>query len=502
MDFITELMSAFWSLFTLENLGFIILGTFIGVIVGALPGFASGNALAIMLPMTVMFEPAAALIFMSALYMGSAYGGSITAILINTPGTPDATVTALDGYPMSQKGMADQAMGVSLGASCLGGLLSVVMVVLVIQPMSRLTMAFGPYEMFAVGIFGLSIIAVILGGDPLKGLASGLLGMLFAAMGADPAKGMPRLTFGIIQLYDTMEFVPAVIGMFAFSEFMFMMNNKQVASELMESKKIGNFKNILQGVMMVIKRPLAVLRASLIGFVVGVIPGMGMTVATFASYGIAKNTDKHPERFGTGVPEGLIAAEGCNNAVVSGSLVPTFALGIPGSSTTAVMMAALMLHGIVPGPELMKQYGFEVYQVFGCLFLAIIIMFAIGFFLAKWLSKITMIPNNLLIPIVCVLIVLGAYACRQVFFDVILMLFFGLLAYMMRKQGYPPVPLLLGLIIGPTVESNMMRVLKMCRGDYWTIFTASPICIVIWLAVLASLSLPFILNMKKAKKNK
>ena len=498
MSFYQQLSSAFLSLFCWEYLSLILLGTFIGVMVGALPGFASGNALAIMLPMTVVFEPASALIFMSALYMGSAYGGSITAILINTPGTPDATVTAIDGFPMAQKGLADQAMGVSLGASALGGLLSIAMVVMVIQPMAKLTMAFGPYELFAVGVFGLSIIAVILGGDPLKGLASALLGMLFAAMGADPARGTPRLTFGFIQLYDTIPFVPAVIGLFAFTEFMFMMNSSQVVADKLNSMNVGKIRNVWQGTVMALKHPFAVLRAALIGFVVGVIPGMGMTVATFASYGIAKNTDKHPERFGTGVPEGIIAAEGCNNAVVSGSLVPTFALGIPGSSTTAVMMAALMLHGVVPGPELMSKYGFTVYQVFGCLFLAVLVMFLIGLFLAKWLSKVTIIPNNILIPVICVLITLGAFACRQVYFDIGLMLFFGILGYVMRKQGYPAVPMLLGLIIGPTVESNMMRVLKLCRGNYLKIFTSSPICIVLWTAVLLSLSLPFLMKRKKA----
>ncbi len=461
MELLQQLASAFLSLFSWQYLGLILLGTFVGVIVGALPGFASGNALAIMLPMTVVFEPAAALIFMSSLYMGSAYGGSITAILINTPGTPDATVTAIDGYPMARRGMADEAMGISLGASCLGGLLSILMVVLIIQPMSKFTLAFGPYEMFAVGIFGLSIIAVILGGDTVKGLAAAVLGMLFASMGADPAKGMARLTFGFIQLYDTIPFVPAVIGLFAFSEFMFMVDKEQVATDKLRAMDVGKVKNVWRGVVTAIKKPLAVLRASVIGFVVGVIPGMGMAVATFASYGIAKNTSKHPEDFGTGIPEGVIAAEGCNNAVVSGSLVPTFALGIPGSSTTAVMMAALMLHGVVPGPELMRNYGFTVYQVFGCLLLAVVIMFLIGLFLAKWLSKITIIPNNILVPIISVLIFLGAFACRQVFFDIGLMFFFGILGYAMRKQGYPTVPLLLGLIIGPTVESNMMRVLRM-----------------------------------------
>lgn len=476
MDF-SAVLSALENILTPVNLMLIVAGTMIGIVAGALPGFAASNACAIMLPVTLTMTPAGALIFFSSIYIGAMYGGSIPAILVNTPGTPGASATVLDGYPMAQQGYPDKALGISLMASCVGTLISTIILIFVIDPVAEIAFKFGPPEMFVIAMFGLSIISSVVGKEVKKGLLSGFLGLLIAAMVADPARSIPRLTFGFLELYDTVPFVPAVIGLFAVSELFFMMKKKQIATG--NTDNIGNIEQIIEGIKLVLKNPFATIKASLLGTLIGAIPGTGSAVATFVSYAEIKRSSKHPEEFGKGSPEGIIASEAANNGVTGGAFIPMLTLGVPGSSTMAIMMAALLLHGVRPGPELMTQHTSLAYIVMISLFFAAVAMVVLGMLLGKYFAKVVLVPTNILIPVVLSLCVIGSFAYRSAVFDAYLILIFGVLGYFMKRHEYPAIPLVLGLILGPLAETNLYRSLQMSGGDISILFNR-PITIFLW----------------------
>ncbi len=466
------------------NLVLVFLGAFIGIVAGALPGFSASNACAIMLPVTLSMTAEGALIFFSSIYIGAMYGGSIPAILVNTPGTPGASATVLDGYPMAIKGYPDRALGISLMASFAGTLISTVILLFVINPIAEVAFKFGPPEMFAVSMFGLSIISSVVGKEVKKGLLSGFLGLLIAAMVADPARSIPRLTFGFLELYDTVPFVPAVIGLFAMSEMFFMMKKDKIASG--NTENIGNVSEIISGMKEVVARPLATLKASLIGTLIGAIPGTGSAVATFVSYAEVKRSSKHPEEFGQGAPEGIIASEAANNGVTGGAFIPMLTLGVPGSSTMAIMMAALLLHGVRPGPELMTQHTSLAYIVMLSLFFAAMAMLVLGGLLGKYFAKVVLIPTTVLIPVVLSLCIIGAFAYRNAMFDGYLIIIFGVLGYFMKRHDYPAIPLVLGLILGPLAETSLYRSLQMSGGKIDILFNR-PITIVLWIIIFLTI---------------
>jgi putative tricarboxylic transport membrane protein len=487
---IENITSAFISLFSPEMLFLMFCGMVIGIIAGALPGFSSTNACAVMIPVTLLMSPAGALVFFASVYNGAQYGGSIPAILVNTPGTPGAGATTLDGFPMARAGFPDRALGISLMASCIGAMLSSVIVLLAINPIARFAFKFGPPEMFVIAILGLSIIASVIGADIKKGLLSGMLGLLIAAMVADPSSGIPRLTFGFLELYDTVPFVPAVIGLFAVTELFYLAGKERIA-DTEDTSKIGNFGEILKGMKIALQKPAVTIKSSLIGLFIGAIPGAGTTIATFVSYGEAKKSSKEPEKFGTGIPEGIIASEAANNGVTSGALIPMLVLGVPGSGTTAIMLAALMLHGIRPGPELMMNFAPMAYMVLLSLAFTGIIMLLLGLLLGKYFAKVVLVPNNILVPIILVLCIIGAFAYRNAFFDTYLLLVFGVLGLFMRLGEYPFIPMILGIILGPMAEANLYRSLQMSGGDVSILFFR-PITLVLWAIVFLSIFRPFI----------
>lgn len=467
-------------LLTPENLLLIIIGVCIGMVAGSIPGFTGTNTVAIALPFTLPMTPEIALVFMSSLYVGANYGGAIPAILINTPGTSGATATVLDAYPMSQKGQAANALGISILASVIGGFSAAVVLLVLLGPIGDLAFLFTNREIFVLALFGLAAVAATLGDNLRKGLIAGFLGLLIALMPVDPTTGQRRLDFGFFALYDEVPFIPIVVGLFAISELFLLIKREAISQET--DIDISSYTEVIEGCKYVLSRPFQTGRAVVVGTLVGAMPGSGATLANFLSWAIAKTSSKNPDRFGKGNPDGVIASEASNNAVTAGALVPTLALGIPGSGTTAVMLAALLLHGVVPGPELMTEFELEAHVIMVSLLFANIILLIFAFWISKYLVRVITLPASLLVPSILALTVIGTYAVRGLVFDIWLMVLFGVIGFIMRKNNYPLVPLLLGVILGPIAEGAFLRSMLISSDDP-TVFIAGPITKILWVCI-------------------
>ena len=493
------IMGGFKTLFTLQNLLILFIGVFIGVLAGSIPGLSSSNTTAILLPLTLGMSTAGAMVFIGSIYVGCQYGGSIPAILFKTPGTTGAGATTIDGFPLAQKGKATFALGISLTASSIGGIIAALISLFVIKPSAQIALKFGPAEIFLLALVGIAVIVTASEKDIAKGLLAGLMGMLMAIMSADPSLGRPRLTFGFIELYNTIPLIPALVGLFAFPSMISLVGEKMISKEY--SKDVGNTKQIFEGLKATFKHFGCVLRSALIGLFVGILPGAGIDVASFLSYGQAKIFSKHPEEFGNGAVEGVIASEASNNAVCGGALVPSIALGIPGSSTMAIMLAALTLQGINPGPQVLRMYSGEVYSLFVAVLLANVILFPIGLYYTKAVSKLTITNMAYLIPGIFTISMIGCLATRGFTFDIYLFLIFGILGYIMIENGYPIVPFILGLVMGSVAEENFVVAFRLSKGSF-KIFFQNGICIALWIIIILTLVLPKVLSVIRSRKTK
>ena len=467
-------------LLTPENLLLIAVAVCVGMVAGSIPGFTGTNTVAIALPFTLPMTPEIALVFLSGLYVGANYGGAIPAILINTPGTAGATCTVLDAYPMSQKGQAANALGISILASVIGGLSAAIALLLLLDPIGDVAFLFTNREIFVLALFGLAAVGATLGDNVRKGLIAGLLGLAIALMPADPTTAQRRLDFGYFALYDQVPFIPIVVGLFAISELFLLIKREAISTDT--DIDISSYDQIIEGFKYVLSKPFQTARAATIGMFVGAMPGSGATLANFLSWATAQSMSPHPDRFGKGNPEGVIASEASNNAVTAGALIPTLALGIPGSGTTAVMLAALLLHGVTPGPELMIDFELEAHVIMVSLLFANVILLLFAFWISKYLVRVITLPASLLVPSILVLTVIGTYAVRNLMFDVWLMLLFGVVGFIMRKNDYPLVPLLLGVILGPIAEGAFLRSMLVSGGDP-AVFFAGPITKVLWVLI-------------------
>jgi putative tricarboxylic transport membrane protein len=459
----------------------VVIGVTVGFVVGALPGFGSANAAAIALPFTIGLPLEQALTLFVAVYAGSQYGGAIPAILVNVPGEPGAAATAIEGYPLAKQGKAQHAISVARMSSALGGLGGMVVVLAVIGPMAQLALKFGSREMFLVALLGLTMIVTVVRGDPRKAAVSALLGLLIAAMSANVVTGQSRLTFGFLQLQDGVPFIAALMGLFAFTQMFLIAGDRSlenagaqappqttaVAQVRRRSRPLRALQHLgresLGGMSTVFRYPVTIVRSVFIGLVFGIIPGGGAAVANFLSYGLARRRSKTPELYGKGAAEGIVAAEVADNAVAGGTLIPTMILGVPGTGTAAVMLAALVLHGVQIGPDVMRTEGVAVYAtLFGLLFASLMIL-PLGVILATPLTLITKAKPAYLVPIIIVLSLAGTYADRNSLFDVGIALAFGVLGLVMRQTGYPVIPMIMALILGPLAEENFLRSLSL--GD-------------------------------------
>lgn len=473
----------------------IIIGLLIGISIGSLPGLTSTMGVALILPVTFGMEAVSGILLLVGVYFGSVYGGSLTAILINTPGTPASAATALDGFALAKRGLANKALTVSTIASTIGGLLSVIVLILVAPQLANFALKFSAPESFALALFGLSIVSSISGKSMSKGLIAGLIGLLIATIGLDPIGGFPRFTFDSMDLMTGVNFIPVMIGLFAASEAFHSMENlfssRQVAMKVEKIKlKWQEFKMLI-GTM---------LRSSGIGTFIGMIPGAGADISAFVAYNEAKRFSKNKEEFGKGALEGVAAPEAANNSVTGGAMIPLLTLGIPGDAVTAVLLGALMVQGLQPGPMLFETNGPIVYTLFVGMLLANVFMLFIGLAGIRLFTNVLLIPKAVLIPMIIVLCVVGSYSLGNNYFDVVVMFVAGVIGYFLKKFEFPASPIILGLILGPMMESNFRRSLVMSEGDI-SIFFTRPITVVLLTIAIITLFTPIFKAVLQNKRN-
>ncbi|HSN19450.1 MAG TPA: tripartite tricarboxylate transporter permease [Usitatibacter sp.] len=464
------------------------LGTLAGVIGGALPGVTITMTIIVALPFTFGLDPLQGLAAMAGLYVGGSAGGLVTAVLLGIPGTPSAIATTFDGHPMAKNGEPGRAIWLGIWASFFGGLLGGVFLIYTTKPLAEFALAFGPWEYFSLFVLALSMVAGLVEASLLKGLLSGLLGLVVTVLGNDPMLGAPRLTFGIEFLEGGIPFLPVLIGVFAFAQIM--SDVEKHGRESAAAKAIDAAAKLTVSQLKVLKdilgRPFLLLWSAIVGVWIGVLPAIGGSAANIMSYDQAKKFSKRPEKFGTGIPEGIIASEAANNANVGGSLVTIMAFGIPGDAVTAVMLGALTVHGIQSGPLFISQHPDLAYGIFAAYILAHPIMVLILGVGARWALRIVTIPKSVLFPIVLVLCVIGAFAIDNSMSTVYVLLVFGVVGYLMVKAGLPLAPFILGVILGDQIEINLVRSI-MTDPNPW-LFVTRPISGGLLLAAVASVA--------------
>ncbi|MDA7984016.1 MAG: tripartite tricarboxylate transporter permease [Alphaproteobacteria bacterium] len=463
-----------------ETLLLICAGTVAGVLVGALPGLSSSMAVALLLPFSIYLEPIPAIAMLAALYCAGTFGGSITAILINAPGAPPAAATALDGYPLAKAGKAGQALGMAAASSVVGGIFSLFVLILAAPTLARLAYKFGPPEYFALTVFGLSMLASISGNSAVKNLIGGAFGVLIATVGVDLTTGVERFTFGIPELYEGISFIPVLIGLFAMAELLKQAGHADLALErfsvrAMKLPSLADFRRVWK----------TILRSSGIGTFIGVLPAEGATVAAMVGYNEARRWSRNKDNFGKGELEGVAGPETANNAATGGAMVPTLALGIPGSATAAVILGGLQIHGLRPGPYLFESQPTLLYAIFFAMLIANFVFLAFGLAGARYFSRISLIPRQFLWPAVFCLCVIGAYGVGQSLADVYIMLVAGLIGYFLNRSGFSPAPIIMGIVLGSLMENSLAQSMILFDQDAWRFFTR-PIAVFFFL--LATLS--------------
>lgn len=459
-------------------------GTVLGIVVGALPGISGSTTTALLLPLTIAMTPAGALAFLGSIYCAANFGGSITAILINSPGDPSASATAFDGYPMAARGEAGKALGISAISSAIGGVVSVVVLILTAPLLARMAYQFGPPEYFALAVFGLSMVAAIGCDSPVKNLFAACLGVLLATVGLDLTTGIERFTFGIYALSDGIEFVPVLVGLFAMAELFEQASQSRRAPEFVRLKAVK-----LPTVADFRKCAKAIWLSSGIGTFIGALPALGATAAALICYNETKRWSKHKHEFGKGAIEGIAGPEAANNAAVGGAMIPTLALGIPGSTSTAIILAGLIVQGVRPGPHLFQEQPTLLYVVFAAMLAANLLYLVLGLGAAKLFARIALVPPAYLWPAVFILSVVGAYAPNQSIVDVWVMLVFGVVGFVFRRHGFSPAPLVMGLVLGKMVEETLKQSLLIFDHN-WLLFLSRPIVVVLFLVTAAGLLAP------------
>lgn len=455
--------------------------TLLGITIGILPGLTATMGVALLVTFTYPMQPDQAILTLLCVYLGAIYGGSRTAILLNIPGTPASAATTLDGYPLAQQGKAGLAMGLATTSSALGTLVGVIFLALVAPVLGEAALGFGSYEFFWLGLFGVLISGQMTGSDsPLKGYIAGILGLLVAMIGMESLHAYQRFTFGITALGGGVDIIPAMVGAFGLAEILGVMKRRaesRVASA--DDRVVPTFREVFQYWRTII-------RSGIIGTFVGIIPGVGEDVGAWSSYAAARRFSKNPELFGKGSQEGLIAAETGDNAVIPGAMIPTLTLAIPGSAASAVLIAAMFIHGIRPGPMLMVENPGFLYQVVAMLLLATVAVLIYGLTLTRLFIKVLLVPRERLMGVVYVLCVVGSFAITQRMFDIYVMLAFGIIGFILREMKYPMAPLVLGIILGDLVDINLRRGLLLSDGDPAPFFTR-PISAVIFLLILSTI---------------
>jgi putative tricarboxylic transport membrane protein len=475
-------------LFGAHMLTLLLAGFFLGFVVGAIPGFNDANVMAILLPFSLLLAPEVAVVSMAAIYSGAQAAGSIPAILMNIPGTPGNAATTLEGYALSRQGRSGFALGISLGSSTVGAILGASLALVFAPVLGMFALRFGPAEMFMVGVLGITVVSTLAADNMARGLLIASFGVLVSFIGADSMAGFPRGTYGVPYLYDGMPLIPVLLGLFGFSELLFLIQRRTIAGT--DEIAPSGYSEIAEGLKEGLRHRINLLRSSFIGFFVGVIPGAGATIGSFLAYGQAQAWSRQRHRFGKGNPEGLVATDSANNATACGAMVPMLTLGLPGSASTLVMLAALVLHGVRPGPQFFQAFQAEAYAILFSLFVSAFLIGALGIVLARYAQRVTSMPNAILVPVVAVLIFIGAFAWRFTAFDILLMIVFGVFGAILKVYRYPIPAFLLAMILGPILEANFLRATRI--GGYGALFDG-PIVAVLMAMIAISIVAPLLL---------
>jgi putative tricarboxylic transport membrane protein len=493
---IEAILASFGHIFTVKVILMIIAGLFGGLMAGALPGLTATMAVALLVPFTFTMNPTEGLIVLGAIYMACIYGGAFSAILVNTPGTPSSIGTTFDGFPMAKRGEGERAVLTATFASAYGGIIGVFFLLFLSPPLAEVALKFGPPEYFWMAVFGITIISSLASKNVLKGFIGGAIGVLISTIGIAPIGGDVRCTLGFPQMQGGIELIVALIGFFCIPEALTMIENRAKIFHLTETKRqtgiiVKTFKEVM-------KKQGNLLRSSIVGTIVGILPGAGGSVANLVAYNEAVRVSKTPEKFGTGIPDGIIATEASNNAVVGGGMIPLVTLGIPGAPPDAVLYGVLLLHGLRPGPELFTMHSDVVYTFIMSLFVSTILMIPVGIIAGRLLHKtVVRLPIRFLAPIIFFLTIIGSYSIRNNVTDVFIMLTLGVIGYILKRLDFHPGPITLGLILGPIGEMGFVQALLMGQvlPNKWMIFFDRPLS---WVLIIMSiLSLGWPLFMKR-----
>ncbi|NPV53605.1 MAG: C4-dicarboxylate ABC transporter permease [Firmicutes bacterium] len=488
------------ALSTLANpacIAFMLLGCIIGIIGGALPGIGASLTMSLLIPFTFTLPKTIGLPFLIAAWSAVLWGGSITAILLNTPGTGGNVATCFDGFPLSEKGRGGVGLGISAMSSMVGGLVGIIVLILFAPLLASFSLRFGPAEYFLLAIFGMSIIATTTEGAALKGLIGAGIGLLISLIGYDLISGEIRYDFGTLYLQDGIPFLDVIIGLFAVSQA-FVFAEELEATVAKAGKVVGS---AFEGILIPFKYVVTLVRSCLIGVIFGFAPGVGTAAANMVAWTEAKRSSSHPETFGSGDEEGLVAAETANNAVQGGALIPALTLGIPGNSDSAVFLVALMMYGITPGKDLFGNNPDLVYVLFTALLIGQILFFAIGVPFSNLWAKVTIVPTSIVMPVVLITCYVGAFALRNNIWDILTVSIFGLLGYIMKKLKFPVVPMMLAVILGPIAEKNFYRALLISGGSF-KIFVSSLISQALILLIVFALAFPYISSVLRTRRQK
>ncbi len=489
METLQLLLQGFQIALSFQNLLAAAVGALLGLAVGAMPGIGSLAGVALLLPLTFKFNPVTGIIMLSAIYYANMYGGSYSAILINIPGDSPAVMTALDGYPLAQKGKPGKALFASNLASFIGGTIGIIILTIIGPGLARIGLKFGPVEMAALLMVAMTSLGWLLGGNPTKGLVATMIGIVLATIGFDIVVGTPRYDFGSLHLLGGISFIPLVIGAFGFSQVIEMMETRNKVTEF-EQKKLslkdstlskGEFKRILG----------PSLRSSFLGTFIGVLPGAGATTGSFLGYMLEKRVGRKKDLMGTGVIEGVAAAEAANNSAAAGAFAPLLSLGIPGSGTGAVLLGGLLMYGLTPGPLLFQNEPEFTWGLIASLYLANIITLGVALAIIPSLIRILKVPTKVMIPIITVVCIMGSYSASNSLYGVGLMLASGILGFVMKKNGYPIAPLLLAFVLAPTLERDFRRSFLISDGSPW-IFFQRPISAVLMAFLILTVCSPII----------
>lgn len=495
-----ELLGGFQSIFNPTTLALIFVGVFGGLVIGALPGLSAFTALAVMLPFTYAMDPVNGISFLMAVYVGGCSGGLISAILLGIPGTPSSIATCFDGYPMAQKGQAKRALGTAVLFSFLGGIIGALVLSFAGPSIARVALKFSSYDYFAIILFALTTVSALTEGSMVKGLISCLLGVALSFVGTDGLSSVYRYTFGYMRLANGFNLVPVLIGLFAVSQIMSTARDRAHTAQAsststVEQEKIRGFGLSFQEFLS--KLPLA-LPCALIGLVIGILPGLGGNVSNLMAYSYAKKTSKTPEKFGTGFVDGIIASETANNATVGGAIIILLTLGIPGDNATSIILAGFMMHDVTPGPLLFKTSGPLVYAILATFIVANIAFFLIEYFGLPLFTKMLSVPSTLLLPIVIVCCFIGSYCSSNNILDILIMVIFGVIGYVLKKYKFPLGPLVVGFILAGSLELYLRRSLMRSEGSLLP-FVQSPISVVFLIASAITIAVTIRGEVKKSQ---